>query len=89
MEHCLGPDVALRGVGLVCTESIVALMYDEVNLNLFKMNTEDFHEYLDSAISEENSSNLKFAVGISFFLSVFRLRSIHSGRFRQAASMKS
>lgn len=61
MQHFVGPHVTLRGVGLTATESIVALAHDG-DLNLFKINTEDFYEYMDPI--QESPDNLKFAVSM-------------------------
>ncbi|KAG6329773.1 hypothetical protein ID866_9316 [Astraeus odoratus] len=57
IRHYIGPDVQWISLGLLASEAFVGITYHPQDLNLFKVASEEFIEYLD-ILREENISSL-------------------------------
>lgn len=64
MRHYLGPDVQMRSLGFTASEAYIGTVYDQSDLNLFKVASDDVIEYLD-VLREENTKGVVPAVSYS------------------------
>ncbi|KAF8061520.1 GH3 auxin-responsive promoter [Lyophyllum atratum] len=61
VRHYTGPSVSFQSVGLTCSETWLAQIYDpQRDLNLYKMSSDDLFEYLDVPATE-SAAHLKQA----------------------------
>ncbi|KAG6332763.1 hypothetical protein ID866_6328 [Astraeus odoratus] len=56
MRHYFGPRITLHNRGFFCSEAHVGGVYDPSDLNLFKITSDDFFEYLNVNEAEQASS---------------------------------
>lgn len=57
IKHYIGPDVKLRGLGYFTSEAPIGLVYDPSDMNLFKLLSTEFFEFID-VTNEGTASSL-------------------------------
>jgi len=55
IKHYIGPDVKLRSLGYFASEAPIGLVYDHSDMNLFKLLSTEFFEFID--VTDERTAS--------------------------------